>query len=61
MLSNLLLSRLNSYVDAIIWDDQCDFDMTDQLLIRFFSIHQILVRKKNGSTMRKYISYSQTS
>jgi hypothetical protein len=60
MLSNLLLSRLSSYVDAIIWDHQCGFDMTDELLIsRFFPF--IRYWRKNGSTMRQYISYSYTS
>jgi hypothetical protein len=34
------------------------FDVTDQLLIRF-CIRQTLL--KNGSVMKKYISYSQTS
>jgi hypothetical protein len=35
MLSNILLSRLGSYLDEIIGDHQCGFDATDQLLIRF--------------------------
>jgi hypothetical protein len=35
------------------------FNLTVQLLIRFFRIRQIV--EKNGSTMREYISYSQTS
>jgi hypothetical protein len=35
------------------------FNVTDQLLIRFFSF--IILEKKNGSTMRQYSSYSKTS
>jgi hypothetical protein len=34
------------------------FDVTDKLLIRFLRNRQIL--DKNGSIMRKYISYSET-
>jgi hypothetical protein len=35
------------------------FDVTDQLMIRFFAF--VRYWRKNGSTMRQYISYSQTS
>jgi ABC-type uncharacterized transport system involved in gliding motility auxiliary subunit len=36
-----------------------DFDITDQLLIRLSAF--VRYWRKNGSTMRLYISYSQTS
>jgi hypothetical protein len=47
MLSNILLSRLSPYIYEII---------TDQLLIRFSAF--VRYWRKNGSTMRQYISYS---
>jgi hypothetical protein len=53
---NILLSRLSPYIDEIIGDNQCGFDVTDQQLIRFSSFDRYW--RKNGSTMRQYISYS---
>jgi hypothetical protein len=50
------LSRLSPYVDEIIGDHQCEFrrnrSTTDQIFafVRYW--------RKNGSTMRQYISYS---
>jgi hypothetical protein len=35
------------------------FDVTDQLLIRFSAL--VRYWKKNGSTLKQYISYSETS
>jgi hypothetical protein len=35
------------------------FDVTDQLLIRFSAL--VRYWRKNGSTMRQYISYAYTS
>jgi hypothetical protein len=56
MLSNVLPSRLSPYVDEIIGTFSVDFDITDQLLIRFSAF--IRYWRKNWSTMRQYISYS---
>jgi hypothetical protein len=56
IVSNILLSRLGLYIDEIIGDDQCGFDITDQLLIRISAF--VRYWRKNGSTMRQYIGYS---
>jgi hypothetical protein len=53
MLSNILLSRLVPYIDG---DHQRGFRRNRSATDQIFCIHQIL--KKNGSTMRQYISYS---
>jgi hypothetical protein len=45
ILSNIL-SRLGPYVDNIVGDDQCGFDIIDQPLIRFFSF--VRYWSKNG-------------
>jgi sorting nexin-29 len=58
-LSNILLSRLGPYVDKIIGDHQCGFRRNRSILIRFF--HSSDTVEKYKSTMRQYISYSQTS
>jgi hypothetical protein len=42
---NILLSRLSLYIDEIIGDHSVGFDITDQLLIRFCTIRQILEKK----------------
>jgi hypothetical protein len=57
LLSNTLLSRFSPYIDEIIGDHQCGFQCNRSATDQIFSIHQIL-KKKNGSTMRQYISYS---
>jgi hypothetical protein len=44
------------YIDEIIGDHRCGFQCTDQLLIRYSAIARYW--RKNGSTMRQYISYS---
>jgi hypothetical protein len=46
-----ILSKLSPYIDEIIGDHQCGF-----LHIR--SIAFVRYWRKNGSTMRQYISYS---
>jgi hypothetical protein len=51
--TGILLSSLVPYVDEIT-SDQCGFDVTDQLLIRFFAD----TWEKNGSKMKQYISNS---
>jgi hypothetical protein len=56
MLSNFLLSRLSPYVDEIIGFINVGSDVLDQLLIRFSAF--VRYWRKNGSTMRQYISYS---
>jgi hypothetical protein len=55
ILSNILLSRLSPYIGEIIGDHQCGFQR-NRLTNQIFCIIQIL-EKKNGSTMRQYISY----
>jgi hypothetical protein len=59
ILSNILLSRLSSYIDEIIVNHQggfrCNRSSTDQI----FCICNTL--EKNGSTMRQYIRYLHTS
>jgi hypothetical protein len=55
-LSTILLSRLVPYIDEIIGIIGADIDVTDQLLIRFSAF--VRYWRKNGSTMRQYISYS---
>jgi hypothetical protein len=55
ILTNILLSRLIPYVDEIIGDHQCDFDVINQLLIKYFAF--VRYWRKNGNTMRLYISY----
>jgi hypothetical protein len=47
-----ILSRLVPYIDEIIGDHQCGF----QLLIRFSAL--VRYWRKNGSKKRQYISYS---
>jgi hypothetical protein len=49
---NILLSRLSPYTDEITGDHQRGF----QLLIRSFAF--VKYWRRNGSTMRQYISYS---
>jgi hypothetical protein len=56
MLSNTLLSRLSPYVDEIIGIINVGSIVVDQLLIRFSAF--VRYWRKNGSTMRQYISYS---
>jgi hypothetical protein len=45
ILSSILLSRLSPYIDGIIGDHACGFNVTDQLLIRFFAL--VRYRRKN--------------
>jgi hypothetical protein len=45
-----------SYIDEFIGDHQCGFRRNISITDQIFCICQIL--KKNGSTMRQYISYS---
>jgi hypothetical protein len=49
MLSNILLSRLNPYVDEIIGVISVGFDVTDQLLIRSFAFVKYWRRNGNRS------------
>jgi hypothetical protein len=56
IVSNILFSRLVPYIDDIIGIIGVGFDVTDQLLIRFSAF--VRYWRKNGSTMRQYISYS---
>jgi hypothetical protein len=70
ILSNILLSRLSSYIDENFRDHQCGFRrnrstnlLTPRPLVcerttdQIFCIRQIL-EKKNGITMRRCVSYS---
>jgi hypothetical protein len=57
ILSNILLSRLSPYMDEIILGIfDVGFDVTDQLLITSFAF--VRYWRRNGSTMRQFISYS---
>jgi sorting nexin-29 len=73
ILSNILLSRLSPYVDEIIGDHQCGFDVIDQLLIRFSAfirywrkkweynetVHQPFIDfKKAYNSVRKKVLYN---
>jgi hypothetical protein len=54
ILSNVLLSKLGPYVDAITGDHQYGFRRNRSFaFVRYW--------RRNGSTMRQYISYSLTS
>jgi hypothetical protein len=59
ILSNVLLSRLSPYVDEIIGDHQCGFRHNRSNADQIFCINRYW--RKNGSIMRQYTSYSQTS
>jgi hypothetical protein len=56
ILSNILLSMLSPDIDKIMVIINVGFGVTDQLLIRFSAF--VRYCRKNGSTMRQYISYS---
>lgn len=58
ILSNILLSRLTSYVDGIIGIVSVDFDTIHQLQIRYFAF--IRYWRTNLSTVRLYIIYLWT-
>jgi hypothetical protein len=53
---NCLTKGRSPYIDEIIGDIRVGFDLTDQLLIGSFVF--VTYWRKNGSTMRQYISYS---
>jgi sorting nexin-29 len=53
----LLISRLSLYVDEIIGDHHCGFRRNRSTTDQIFCFRQILERK-NGNTVRQYISYS---
>jgi hypothetical protein len=54
-LSNMFLSQLSPYILKLSQTISVDFDITNQLLIRFSAF--IRYWDKSGSTMRQYISY----
>jgi hypothetical protein len=56
ILSNILLSRLSPHIDEIIGGRQCGFRCNRLTIDQICTICEIL--RKNGSTMRQYISYS---
>jgi hypothetical protein len=58
ILFNILLSRLSPYVDKIIGDHQCGFFHNRSTNDQIFAF--IRYWRKKGSTMKQYISYSQT-
>ena len=58
ILSNILLSRLIPYAKEIIGDFQCGFRRNRSTIDHTFCIRQIL-EKKNGNTVRKFISTSR--
>jgi hypothetical protein len=45
ILSNILLSRLNSYINEIIGDHQCEFRRNRSTTDQIFCIRQILEKK----------------
>jgi hypothetical protein len=45
ILSNILLSRLSSYIDEITWDHQWGFRCNRSTADQIFCIHQILEKK----------------
>jgi hypothetical protein len=45
IVSNIILSRLDLYIDEITGDHQCGFQHNRLTTIRFFCIHQILEKK----------------
>jgi hypothetical protein len=59
ILSNILLARLNPYVNKIIGDHQCGFRRNRYTTDQVFYIRQII--EKNGSIMERCISYLLTS
>jgi hypothetical protein len=54
ILSNILLSGLTPYVDEIIGDGQCRFNIIDQLLVRYSAF--VTYWRQSGSVMGQYIS-----
>jgi len=54
ILSNILLSRLILYAEEIIGNRQCGFDAGGLLLIIYSAF--IKYWRKNGNTMKKFIS-----
>jgi hypothetical protein len=58
ILLNILLSRLSPYIDKILGIISVGFDIADQLLIGSFAF--VKYWRRNGSTMRHYISCSWT-
>jgi hypothetical protein len=57
ILSNILLLSSSLYIDEITGDHQCGFRCNRSTADQIFCIRLIL-EKKNGITMRQYISYS---
>jgi hypothetical protein len=55
ILSNILLSKLTSYAEEIIGDNQCEFRGNWSTTDHIFCICQIL--EKKGNTMRQCVSY----
>jgi hypothetical protein len=61
-IQNCLCCLSQGYVNTqmkLLRINSVGFDVTDQLLIRFSTF--VRYWRKNGSTMRQYISYSYTS
>jgi hypothetical protein len=56
ILSNVVLSRLSSYMLKVIGDHQCGFNCNRSTTDQIFCIHRVL--EKSGNTIRQYISYS---
>jgi hypothetical protein len=52
ILLSILFSRLSEYMDEIIGDPQCVFRYNRSTTDQIFCIHEILEKKKNGSTTR---------
>jgi hypothetical protein len=53
---NILLSRLSPYIDEMVGDHQCGFRCNRSTSDQIFAF--VRYWRKNGNTMRQYISYS---
>jgi hypothetical protein len=56
ILSSIFLSVLGSYIYKLLGNISVGFDVTDQLMVTSFAL--LRYGRKNGSTMRQYMSYS---
>ena len=61
MLGNILLTRLNVYVDKIIVDHQCGFRKNRSTLDQIFALRQILENKweYDGTVQKLFIDFKK--
>jgi hypothetical protein len=62
ILSNILLSRLTSYADEIIGDNQCGFQHNSSMTDQIFCIWEILQKKweYNGTVHQLFIDFKKS-